>query len=141
MGSENSRRIDVLRGWLPALTETTFGIVAMAVSAAWPNWGLLGARAPLAAQAMAELIGERISDGAHVLDEESVSDQDIADAIGRDAATSDVLREAANGVLTKRDRAQRRMLARSLASAVLDDAIVEPQLRYVRAVAQLTFQS
>lgn len=127
----------VLKRWLPSLAETAVGGLAVVAGIAWPPAAFAALGAPVVGAAVARQLQVRVSDGEAVLAQEGVTQTDVATAMERNAAVADLLRTSVDGVLTTRDSAQRRLLARALARGVKDDAEVEPEIRVARTVAQL----
>jgi hypothetical protein len=123
--------------WLPALVETSFGVILAAAALVHEPASIVAAASPAVGRAVYGVLQHRASDGRAVFDEEGVTTEDVEEAMARNAAVFDLGRQAVEGVLDARDRAHRRALARALANGVLDDAKVEPELRVVRTLSQL----
>jgi hypothetical protein len=123
--------------WLPALVETSFGMLVAAAAVVHPPAAIVAAASPALGHAVLRVLQDRTRDGQAVFDEEGVTTEDVEEAMGRNEAVFDLGRQAVEGLLDARNQAHRRVLARALASGVLDDAKVEPELRVVRTVSQL----
>lgn len=135
-GNESSLEKSSGESWLPALTETTFGVLAVVAGLAWPPAAFAAVGSPLLGE-VAQRLQARVADGEAVLQQESVTAEDVASAIAGNEAIADLLRTSVDGVMTARQQTQRRLLARALARGVKDQTRVEPELRLARTVAQL----